>query len=214
MQRLRTRSWPVERAEDPRRAVNVRRAAADDARAIAEVHVQSWKAAFPGLVPQDYLDALVPGDRLSQWTEDLASQRWPAVFVAEQDNTVVGFAAVAPSEDPDADPRSVGELRTIYLRPGSWSRGLGAALLEAAVDELRAAGFEAASLWVLHSNARARRFYERHGWRPDGSTKEHDWEAFVATDVRYVRRLDRAERRPRTEDPPPHPAYGTEKLKS
>jgi hypothetical protein len=38
---------------------------------------------------------------------------------------------------------------------------------------------------VLETNARARRFYEGHGWRFDGTTKPHDWGTFVVTDVRY-----------------------------
>jgi GNAT superfamily N-acetyltransferase len=169
--------------------VHLRRATPADAPAIADVHVRSWKAAFPGLLPQGYLDELRPEDRLPQWRQALSGGRWPVVLVAEEAGTVVGFAAVAPSEDPDAEDGRVGELRTLYLCPEAWGRGSGARLLDRAVAELEAAGFTRASLWVLHSNDRARRFYERHGWRPDGATKEHDWGAFVATDVRYVRAL-------------------------
>ena len=39
-----------------------------DAMAIADVHVRSWKSAYPGLIPQPYLDALRPEDRLARWT--------------------------------------------------------------------------------------------------------------------------------------------------
>lgn len=170
--------------------LELRRAGPDDARAIATVHVRSWKSAFPGLLPQDYLDALEPEDRLSQWQEALASPgRWPVVLVAEEHARVVGFVAVAPSRDPDADPNLVGEVQTIYLGPEAWGEGRGSMLLEAGLSELAGAGFQRATLWVLHSNARARHFYERRGWSADGATKEHDWEAFVATDVRYTRSL-------------------------
>lgn len=170
--------------------MEIRTAVPDDAWNISDLHVRSWKAAFPGLIPQDYLDALAPGDRLGQWEEALASSgRWPVVFVAEEDGRLSGFAAVGPTRDDDADPGRVGELYTIYLDPGAWGGAIGAALLERALDELTSGGFERATLWVLHSNARARRFYERHGWTADGTAKEHDWEAFIATDVRYCRVL-------------------------
>ena len=43
--------------------------------------------------------------------------------------------------------------------------------MSAALVALRAAGFTTAMLWVLGTNARARRFYERRGWRPDGTSK-------------------------------------------
>lgn len=152
--------------------------------------MRSWKAAFPGLLPQGYLDALAPADRLEQWEHALASPGpWPSVLVADEDGELLGFAAAGPTRDDDADPATVGELYTLYVDPGAFGTGLGAALLEAAVGELIAGGFARATLWVLHSNARARRFYEAHGWAADGATKEHDWDAFVATDVRYRRPL-------------------------
>jgi hypothetical protein len=57
--------------------------------------------------------------------------------------------------------------------------------MSAALVALRGADFTTATLWVLGTNARARRFYERRGWQPDGASKLHDWGAFVATDLRY-----------------------------
>ena len=167
--------------------MEIRRAQPDDAQRIAEVHVRSWKVAFSGLLPQDYLDALCPEDRLGEWEKALASEAWPVVLVAEEQGALVGFATVGPTRDKDADPTTVGELYTLYLDPAVFGAGLGATLLEHAVVELESGGFAQATLWVLHTNARARRFYERHGWSADGATKEHDWMAFTATDVRYGR---------------------------
>ncbi|HMK63635.1 MAG TPA: GNAT family N-acetyltransferase [Acidimicrobiales bacterium] len=169
--------------------MEIRRATMKDVQAIAEVHVRSWKAAFCGLLPQDYLDALQPEDRLPGWQDALDGARpWPVVFVGEEDGRIVGFVEVAPNEDPDAHS-GTGEVRTIYMDPEAWGGGRGGALLDAGVSVLAAAGFTEVSLWVLHSNSRARRFYERQGWRADGASKEHDWQAFVATDVRYARAL-------------------------
>jgi RimJ/RimL family protein N-acetyltransferase len=170
--------------------MRLRPATPDDARAIAEVHVRTWKAAYPGLLPQDYLDALRPEDRLGLWEEALASEPWPLVLVAEDDGRVVGFTSVGPTRDEDLHPGVVGEVQTVYLDPEHWGRGAGATILEAATDELRNAGFATAMLWVLDVNERARGFYEHLGWGPDGATKRHDWQAFVATDVRYTRALD------------------------
>jgi len=183
--------------------VRIRRAVPEDATAIAAVHVRSWQGAYPGLIPQPYLDALRPEHRLSLWEEALAQTAWPrrGTFVlvgaggpdADDDgaeDAVVGFASLAPTRDDDADPESVGELQTLYVDPGAWDRGGASRLMDAVVREFRQAGFRTATLWVLDTNARARLFYERRGWRPDGATKLHDWGAFVATDVRYRRPLD------------------------
>jgi len=173
--------------------VKIRRARPEDAHAIATVHVRSWKTAFSGLLPQDYLDALRPEDRLGQWQEALSSSPWPVVLVGEEAGRVVGFVAVAPSGDAGAGD-DVGEVETVYLDPGAWGSGRGAMLLDAGLAELERAEFARATLWVLHSNERARRFYERHGWVADGAVKEHDWVAFTATDVRYGRALDQPSR--------------------
>ena len=53
--------------------------------------------------------------------------------------------------------------------PRSWGAGHGSALHEAAMDHLAKEGFGEAVLWVLEGNERARRFYERRGWRADGA---------------------------------------------
>lgn len=166
--------------------MRLRRAGPGDAPGITEVHVRAWKEAYPGLIPQDYLDALGVEDRLGQWDEALSGGPWPVVLVAEEGGTVLGFASIGPTRDDDLDGRRVGELQTLYLDPGRWGTGLGAQLHDEAMAELRRAGFVSASLWALDTNARARRFYERRGWTADGTTKLHDWGAFVATDVRYV----------------------------
>jgi GNAT superfamily N-acetyltransferase len=166
------------------------------------VHVRTWQGAYHGLIPQSYLDALRPEDRLPMWEEVLSHSAWPrqGTFVLLDsdapgvdrptvDPVVLGFASFGPSRDDDAAD-SVGELHTLYVDPGSWERGGATRLMDAVVAALQKAGFTTATLWVLDTNAHARRFYERRGWRPDGSTKLHDWGAFVATDVRYRRPLD------------------------
>jgi GNAT superfamily N-acetyltransferase len=175
--------------------VVIRRAVVADAPSIAGVHVRSWKAAFPGLVPQAYLDALVPEDRLPMWRAVLGTTSWPrlgtfVVVDATDAAAVRGFATVGPSRDDDADPGEVGEVYTIYLDPSAWGTGVGAELLDAGQAEMRLAAYRRATLWTLGTNERAKRFYERRGWKADGSTKLHDWGTFTATDVRYAIELD------------------------
>ncbi len=147
----------------------IRKAQPDDARAIAEVHVASWLAAYRGLMPDEALDALDVDLRAARWRAGLADGSAGAL-VAEDDDGIYGWATVARSRDPDAAD-DVGELWGLYLHPRAWSRGLGRELHDAALGELRGQGFTVATLWVLEGNERARRFYERQGWRSDGSVK-------------------------------------------
>ena len=59
----------------------------------------------------------------------------------------------------------------MYVTPSRWRAGIGAALMDRCLDELRAEGFESAVLWVLHNNEAAQRFYEQQGWIRDSAIK-------------------------------------------
>ena len=152
----------------------VREATPADAEAVAAVHVRSWQAAYRDLLPAAFLEALEISPRRSLWEREIAGSDGsvPAVLVAETSSVVVGFAHVRASRDDDADAAAIGEVTSLYVDPGHWSEGVGRALLAAAVSRLREAGFGQATLWVLQDNARARRFYDAAGWRPDGAEKD------------------------------------------
>jgi GNAT superfamily N-acetyltransferase len=91
---------------------------------------------------------------------------------------------------PDAPSiPGAGELYAIYLDPAHWGRGYGRALMRAAERGLAEAGFSKAYLWVLETNARARRFYEIAGWAADGGTKVEHRGTVELREVRYRRDL-------------------------
>jgi GNAT superfamily N-acetyltransferase len=171
--------------------MSVRRAEAEDAMGIAIVHVRSWQAAYRGLVPQEYLDSLDVEQRYPVWERIAGQAQWPraGTFVTEHGGAVVGFASVCPSRDDDAEPASAGELAAIYLLPGSWGKGLGRGLMASALSALSDAAFDEATLWVLDTNSRARRFYEAAGWHADGAVKQDVRKGFVLNEVRYRRAL-------------------------
>jgi len=98
---------------------------------------------------------------------------------------MAGFAAFGPTRDADEDPARTGEVHAIYLLPSAWGQGYGRRLLSCAAERLAAAGFTQATLWVLASNARARRFYAGAGWSPDGAAKDDDSRGFTLAEVRY-----------------------------
>lgn len=101
----------------------------------------------------------------------------------------MGFASAGASRDPDAAMARVGELHTIYVHPDRWGTGTGGRLHDAAMRELARRGFGQVSLWVLDSNTRARQFYERRGWTPDGTVKHDERGGTPILEVRYRRAL-------------------------
>jgi ribosomal protein S18 acetylase RimI-like enzyme len=165
-------------------ARRIRRATAADARSIAEVHVASWRHAYRGLLPDGSLDRQSVERREASWREAFRDRR-SGVFVAEEEGRVVGFASFGPSRDRDAGPE-VGEIPAIYVDPSVVGAGVGRALLGAAIGALREAGYRRATLWVLEANGHARRFYERAGWRWDGTTSRHDFDCANEPVLRYA----------------------------
>lgn len=171
--------------------MTVRQASPDDAADIGAVHVRSWQSAYRGLMPQDYLDRLDPADRAERWRQTLRDMDWSrgGILVIADGVEIVDFAGFGPTCDADDDPAQVGEIAAIYLLPEVRGKGLGRRLMGSALENLTAAGYVQAALWVLDSNVRARRFYSHGGWVEDGTVKQDDSRGFSITEVRYRRPL-------------------------
>jgi ribosomal protein S18 acetylase RimI-like enzyme len=101
----------------------------------------------------------------------------PADLVAEDDAGVFAFVAW-----DDA----TGEILRLYTHPRGWGRGAGSALLARAVAALHAAGCRQAWLNTESRNERARHFYERYGWRLDGTARDRIWHGAHLHEPRYI----------------------------
>ncbi len=169
----------------PNAQLEIRRAQPADAEAVAEVHVRTWQAAYAGLLPAEILDALDPQERAATWRQRLANPRPGAATLVAAAPHVVGFSGVGPARDDDLAGRNRGEIFAIYVIPSLWSTGAGTALLRASLDALSA--YDDVVLWVLAGNERARRFYERRGFVPDGSVRKETISGAELDEVRYHR---------------------------
>jgi GNAT superfamily N-acetyltransferase len=165
----------------------LRPAQPSDSLAVAEVHVRSWQVGYRGLMPDGYLDTLIPQQRAERYTFADRSRDMPWTTVAVEDSLIRGFATTGPANDPDT-PAS-GELLGLYVDPSHWSKGTGRALIAAARHELAERGFRDAILWVLSGNERAQRFYQKDGWRPDGSHRLDEVWGVLVRELRYRRGL-------------------------
>ena len=144
---------------EARCAVKIREATVADAEAIAWVHVRSWRETYAGLVPTEVLTALNEVERAAQWREWLTLGL--AVFVAEvEEGAVAGFAGGGPVREPTEG--FDGEVYVLYLMRQHHRRGIGRALLEQLLGELRRRGLGGVMAWVLAGNE-SRGFYERTG---------------------------------------------------
>jgi ribosomal-protein-alanine N-acetyltransferase len=100
--------------------------------------------------------------RLTDWLVDGGQHN----EVAEGDRGVVGYVNLRVHD---------GEAHVTYLfvDPGDQGRGIGARLLDRAVADARRRGHRRVRLTAGVENVRARRFYEREGWRDTGERHRH-----------------------------------------
>jgi GNAT superfamily N-acetyltransferase len=82
-----------------------------------------------------------------------------------------GNVALIDGEERGFTIAGHGRLERLYVRPGAWGTGVAQDLHTAAIEALRDQGAASASLWCLVENPRARRFYERQGWRLNGEER-------------------------------------------
>ena len=167
--------------------VSTRRGVPGDAEAIAGIHVRGWRWAYQGLMPDDLLHSLSVEERAQSWRRGLerqaAGESQARTWVAERDGVILGVTSAGPPQEEA--PPGTGELYLIYVDPAAVETGVGRTLMAGAMEDLHSAGFEVAILWVLETNDRARRFYERGGWRTDGAVKTEVFGGAQLTEVRY-----------------------------
>ncbi|MGB8386577.1 N-acetyltransferase family protein [Mycobacterium sp.] len=164
----------------------VRPAVPADAYDVARVHVRSWQSAYRGLIAQEYLDSLKPEGWATRYTFGRMGFQLPSTLVAVDGSTICGLATTGLCRDIDLP--NFGELMAIYVDPGYLHTGVGRLLMAAARERLRRVGVVEALLWVLDGNVRARRFYERDGWRFDGARRMVIFGDAPVEQVRYRRR--------------------------
>ena len=138
---------------------SVRPAAPRDAKAIADIHVATWQAAYQGLMPDDLLKAMTVEKRLAYWKEAIEFSD-PQILVATEIDKVIGFVGFDRSRDPGTKS-SVGEIWAMYVVPAHWRNGAGLALWDGARDGLKEEGCTQVTLWCLVANDRALQFYEQ-----------------------------------------------------
>ncbi|MEV2243164.1 GNAT family N-acetyltransferase [Streptomyces sp. NPDC049970] len=169
--------------------VFVRDMALDDCAAVAEIRVRGWQHAYAGLIPRAYLDAMDVAGDAERRRAHLTTEGGPVNLVAgTPDAAVTGWACYGPCRD-DAAPDGSAELFAIYVHPDRIGTGAGRALLAEATGRAAADGFGRMTLWVLKENARARRFYERAGFGPDGAEETFEAGGALVPEVRYGRAL-------------------------
>ena len=129
----------------------------DDRFAISKVYEESWKYAYRGIVPQDYLASIPEG----QWASNI-EQADRKNLVMIEDDRIIATSSFGKSRMEEMN--GFGEIISLYFLPEYMGKGYGRLLLQEVVSELKKMGFDKVFLWVLDENRNARHFYEKCGF--------------------------------------------------
>jgi L-alanine-DL-glutamate epimerase-like enolase superfamily enzyme/ribosomal protein S18 acetylase RimI-like enzyme len=161
--------------------VTLRSATGSDLPALTSVFIAAWRGGYGDVVPAAVLESL-DAATVAGWLGPLVTDETTATVVAVADGGVAGFVRYGP----DPERPGGGHVAALYVDPRSGGRGVGRALLDSALTALHRAGRPEVGLWVFEANVRARRLYERAGFRPDGRrTVDPRWRA---PQIGYLRR--------------------------
>ncbi len=144
--------------------LRLREAAAQDAAAIAGLHVASWRATYRGIMADAYLDGPIVAERLGYWGRTLSrAEAGRLVLLLEDGQGLAGFIALGP------DPSAIfdAHIDNLHVEAARRGQGLGRRLLGEAAGRLAAAGRRTVCLWVFDANEAALGFYAALGGIPD-----------------------------------------------
>jgi ribosomal protein S18 acetylase RimI-like enzyme len=171
----------------------MRRATVADAAAIARINVETWRATYAGMLPDDSLVNQHRGRQAAGWRRNLAADRNGrlTLVMEEAGSGIVGFASGGPVRHdglpadllatlpPERTPR--GEIYTLYVDGDAQGHGYGRALLQGLVANLIANDLGGVLVWVVAANP-ARFFYEAMG----GMRLAGRCERFAGADVEEI----------------------------
>jgi ribosomal protein S18 acetylase RimI-like enzyme len=147
----------------------IREGRRQDAVDVADVYVESRRAAYAELLTPEQIENQTPKEGARLW-QALFNQARTIHLVIEDGEGIGGFITAGPIQESGADPASA-EIYELYVHPRLWGQGVSDELLQKTLDALRAKWFTHAVIWVLEGNALARKFYEGAGWTDDGGRR-------------------------------------------
>jgi ribosomal protein S18 acetylase RimI-like enzyme len=150
--------------------VRIREALIGDAGDIARIDIETWRAAYAGILPEKLLVDMSSTQRTRLWTSVLARTPGDVIVATDRRGQVVGFGSCGDRRD--GPTHFAGEIFTLYVGLDAQGQGVGRQLLLALFTRLARRSQRSAVVWVLRENP-ARFFYERMGGKLASQRRIH-----------------------------------------
>ena len=150
------------------------------------VHSYSWQKAYTGIIPDEIIKTFTPENRAKIFL-DVLENPLEEYYLFKVDDRPAGIASLAKSHEKNM-PNYIGEIYSIYFHPDFWGPEVTQKGFQFCINRLKNLGFSEITIWVLNDNLRAKRFYERNGFKLDGNSKEIEI-GVKLLEVRYSKRI-------------------------
>lgn len=164
----------------------IRSANIQDATSIAQIHIDSWRAAYRGIVPDAFLDDLDIKQKTKKWSTILAESQ-SKTFVMESEGKITAWLSYGRCRDDGSE--GFGEIWALYVSPEKWRFGHGSALMRFAEEMARKSRTSDLVLWVFDQNLLGKTFYEKVGFVPDGMRKKAEIGNVILEGIRYHKKI-------------------------
>lgn len=148
------------------RDIEIRIAQPENARQLALIQTESWKAAFGGILTVETLRRCTDLSYCTKMLDGVLKSRCGIFYLALLDGKPCGTLFWRE----DSASSDAAEIVALHSLRESWGSGVGRALMERTLTDIAASGKHRAFLWVFLKNHRACRFYEKCGFHPGGES--------------------------------------------
>ena len=149
-------------------SVEYRPATDADAAALAELGASTFTDTFGHLYEPNDLKVCLQNHSPENWDKELNDPAFE-VRVAETEGRLVGYVKLGPPHLPFEPRGEAAELRQLYVVEEMKGQGIAQALMDWVIDRARRRRADYLYLSVFTENERARRFYEKYGFEPEGT---------------------------------------------
>lgn len=140
-----------------------------DEASLAYIQTEGWKAGFQGILSDEILQRCTQLDRVTAMYRHMLEEKIANGYLLKVDGEPHCIAWWDATREKDMPVYA--ELICIHSLPNRWRMGYGSHMMETVLRDIKAAGYSKVMLWVFEENARARRFYEKHGFTNFGKSK-------------------------------------------
>lgn len=145
---------------------------------LADIMIGAWRSAFQDILSHAVMEHYTRKDACTAMFSQILASGQGHMYLASLNSKPMGLLYWL--EETEAEVR----LEALLTVPDAWGKGVGAALMEAALLDMMQAGYQSVHVWPFAQNLRAQKFYQKFGFLPSGVSRMGD-----AREVEYIRFL-------------------------